>query len=217
MNISHSDSSLQLRSNIQPRPIADIKGVIIHLNNSSNLSKCLEVIFLFSSTSKQKNIISLLPCLCHSTGRNLPHRGFVPEHRTTKLTSYHMIKTGYIQYDTEVECRLTFRLMAGISISDFSVKAALQRVVRGYMKELLTQTSLQNSSSPLLSLQTWTMWQQPDCFPCDSLLPQSPPPPRSGLSKGKRPHERQRWSQVISFWFQSSCACIHQSAFTSAQ
>lgn len=136
------------------------------------------------------------------SSRNLPHRGFVPERRTTKLTLYHTVKTGDVQHDTEVECRLTFRLMAGISISDFSVKAALQCVVRGYMKELLTQTSLQNSSSPLLSLQTWTMWQQPDCFPCDSLPPHTPPALlRPLVWKGKRAHKHQCWSQVICFCF----------------
>ena len=70
--------------------------------------------------------------------------------------------------------------MAGISMAGCLVRAALQLVEGGHMKEdfkfPLAQTFHQNSSSSSqLSLQTWTMWQQPDCFPCDS--PPHPPTP----------------------------------------
>lgn len=115
-------------------------------------------------------------------------------------------------------CKLTFRLMAGISITSFLLFWSFSSTCwRSYMKvQCRSLTSYSNSEtppSPLLGLKTWTMWQQPDCLPCDS--PSSPPHTALCyfllcLDSLKKPHEHQyRSKRSLLIWMFNFSARSH--------
>lgn len=154
--------------------------------------KWLHTFLLPRNKNPNKNRFQQWTVICVlSRGRWLPHRGIT--NWAPKLTSSHHLTRVFVEHCTKDRLPHTLPTLksskpqAHLQVygRDFHNRLFGQSrsttCWRGYMKEnskvSLTQTSLQNSSSPQIRLQTWTMWQQPDCLPCDSHTPCPSLPP----------------------------------------